>query len=56
MITLAKKYGLTPYILLACSLRNTGLSYWNTNRVLNRFIINMLVDRKKNAPNISIAA
>jgi hypothetical protein len=40
IIFLAIKYGSTEYILLACSLKKTGLSYWKTMIALNIFPMN----------------
>lgn len=47
MIIFEVKYGPTSYILLACSLRNTGRSRWNTRIVFIRLPMKRLVAVKK---------
>lgn len=50
------KYGNTPYILLACSLKNTGLSYWKVRIVVIKLAIILLTETKKIVEKVSIAA
>ena len=45
------KYGNSPYILFAYSLRNTALSIWKTKRVLNMLPKKVLMQRNYKALN-----
>jgi len=54
IIVLAMKYGKTLYILFACSLKNTGLSAWNTRIALNMLPMNKFTAWKKRHPRTYI--